>query len=225
MQETGRTIYTPPVGEDVIRTKLSEWEKFMNGHTALDPLIRMALGHYQFEAIHPFDDGNGRTGRILNILFLMQEGLIDEPVLFLSRAIIARKNDYYHHFHAVTSQNDWESFLLFMIRAVDETAGWTYHRIRKIHQLLDETKRAMRERLPKIYSHELLDLLFTWPYCRISNLVEAKIASRQTSAKYLNALVDAGILSVIQQGNSSLFLNKRLLPVLLNEADTWEPFD
>lgn len=224
VQETGRTVYTPPVGEDVIRNKLSDWEKFMNGHTSLDPLIRMALGHYQFEAIHPFDDGNGRTGRILNILFLMQEGLIDEPVLFLSRNIISRKNEYYQLLNAVTSQGAWSPFVLFMIRAVDDTASWTYHRIRKIHQLLGETKQAMRAHLPKIYSHELLDLLFTWPYCRISNLVDSKLATRQTSAKYLKALVDANILSVTQQGNSTLFINKRLLALLLNEADTWEHF-
>ena len=223
-QKTGQVVYTPPEGESLIREKLANWEQYMNGHSAIDPLIRLAVGHYQFEAIHPFSDGNGRTGRILNILFLIQEQLLSSPILHLSRAIIRDKTAYYSRLNAVTANGEWEPFILYMINAVGETAAWTRRRVTLIRQLLDETAACMRGRLGASYSLELADLLFVWPYCRISNLVDAGIARRQTATRYLDALAEAGILDIVRQGKTKLFVNKRLLALLLSESETWPPF-
>ena len=224
VQSTGQVVYTPPEGEPLIREKLANWEQYMNGRTDIDPLIRLAVGHYQFEAIHPFSDGNGRTGRILNILFLVQERLLSSPVLYLSRAIIRDKAAYYSRLNAVTANGAWEPFILYMVNAVGETAAWTHRRITLVKQLLDETAAFMRERLGVIYSRELADLLFVWPYCRISNLVDAGIAQRQTATRYLDTLAEAGILDTVRQGKTKLFVNKRLLGLLLTEAEEWQPF-
>ena len=224
VQSTGQVVYTPPEGEPLIREKLANWEQYMNGRTDIDPLIRLAVGHYQFEAIHPFSDGNGRTGRILNILFLVQEHLLSSPVLYLSRAIIRDKAAYYSRLNAVTANGAWEPFILYMVNAVGETAAWTHRRITLVKQLLDETAAFMRERLGVIYSRELADLLFVWPYCRISNLVDAGIAQRQTATRYLDTLAEAGILDTVRQGKTKLFVNKRLLGLLLTEAEEWQPF-
>jgi len=196
----------------------------MNGRTDIDPLIRLAVGHYQFEAIHPFSDGNGRTGRILNILFLVQERLLSSPVLYLSRAIIRDKAAYYTRLNAVTANGEWEPFILYMVNAVGDTAAWTHRRITLVRQLLDETAAFMRERLGAAYSRELADLLFVWPYCRISNLVDAGIARRQTATRYLDALAEAGILDTVRQGKTKLFVNKRLLALLLTDTEVWQPF-
>jgi len=223
-QTTGAVVYTPPEGEAVIREKLADWERFMNGRTDIDPLIRLAAGHYQFEAIHPFSDGNGRTGRILNILFLVQENLLSTPILYLSHAIIRDKAAYYSRLNAVTARGEWEPFILYMVNAIGETAAWTHRRIALIRQLLDETAAFMRERHGSIYSRELADQLFMWPYCRISNLVDAGLARRQTAAGYLAALAGAGILDTVRQGKSKLFVNKRLLALLLTDSETWQPF-
>lgn len=223
-QTTGEVVYTPPDGEAAIREKLANWEQYVNGQTETDPLIRLAVGHYQFEAIHPFSDGNGRTGRILNILFLVQENLLSTPILYLSRAIIRDKAAYYSRLNAVTARGEWEPFILYMVNAVGETAAWTHRRITLIRQLLDETADFMRGRLGNLYSRELAELLFMWPYCRISNLVDAGIARRQTAASYLDELADAGVLDTVRQGKSKLFVNKRLLPLLLTESETWTPF-
>lgn len=223
-QTTGQVVYTPPEGETLIREKLANWEQYMNGRADIDPLIRLAVGHYQFEAIHPFADGNGRTGRILNILFLAQEGLLSSPILYLSRAIIRDKAAYYNRLNAITAYGEWEPFILYMINAVGETAAWTHRRIALVKQLLDETAGFMRERLGTLHSRELADQLFVWPYCRISNLVDAGIAQRQTATRYLDALAEAGILDTVRQGKSKLFVNKRLLALLLTETEVWPPF-
>ena len=223
-QATGQVVYTPPEGEPLIREKLADWERYMNGHMDIDPLIRLAVGHYQFEAIHPFPDGNGRTGRILNILFLIQEHLLSSPILYLSRTIIRDKTAYYSRLNAVTANGEWEPFILYMINAVGETAAWTHRRITLVRQLLDETAAFMLEPLGASYSHELADLLFVWPYCRISNLVDAGIAQRQTATRYLDALAEAGILDIVRQGKTKLFVNKRLLALLLTETEVWLPF-
>ena len=223
-QSTGRVVYTPPEGEPLIREKLANWERFMNGRADIDPLIRLAVGHYQFEAIHPFSDGNGRTGRILNILFLVQERLLSSPVLYLSRAIIRDKAAYYSRLNAVTANGEWEPFILYMVNAVGDTAAWTHRRITLVRQLLGETAAFMRERLGAAYSRELADLLFVWPYCRITNLVDAGIAQRQTATRYLDALAEAGILDTARQGKTKLFVNKRLLALLLTDTEVWQPF-
>ena len=181
---TGEIISTPPVGEKVLRDLLGNWERFLHEEPALDPLIRMAVMHYQFEAIHPFTDGNGRTGRILNILYLVQEELLTLPILYLSRYLIANKGKYYSGLLAVTREQAWEPWLLYMLEAVESTAQWTTQKILSIRELADYTADYVREMLPKIYSRELIDVILEQPYCRIRNLVDAKIAKRQTASEY-----------------------------------------
>jgi Fic family protein len=160
---TGEVIYTPPVGEHSIRELLANWERYVHEHGAPDPLIRMAVAHYQFEAIHPFTDGNGRTGRILNSLFLVHAELLDLPVLYLSRHVLANKSDYYRLLLAVTSEEAWEPWVLFMLEAVTQTSKWTSAKVEAIRMLENATARHVRERLPKIYSRELIDVIFEQP--------------------------------------------------------------
>ena len=195
-QATGETIYTPPVGEKVIRDLLFDWERFLHDRSGPDPLIRMAVGHYQFEAIHPFTDGNGRTGRVLNSLFLIQEDLLTLPILYLSRYIVANKPEYYRLLVDVTRRQAWEPWLLYMLDGVAATALWTTTKIAAIRELAESTASYVRDRLPKVYSHELVDMLFEQPYCRISNLIEAGVAKRETASRYLHRLVEIGVLEV-----------------------------
>lgn len=211
---TGRVVYTPPVGADLIRDKLSAWERFIHERTDIDPLVRMALMHYQFEAIHPFTDGNGRTGRILNILYLIDQDILDLPVLYMSRGIIADKAWYYRLLQAVTAEAHWEGWILFMLGVVDETARWTTRRIRSIRQLLDRTTDQVRAEAPGIYSRELVEAIFVQPYCRIGNLVEAGVAARQSASVYLKRLVELGILVERKVGREKLFVNTAFLDLL-----------
>lgn len=215
---TSRVIYTPPEGEPRLRDLLSNWEKFLHGEEGIDPLIRMAAAHYQFEAIHPFTDGNGRTGRVLNILLLVEQGLLPLPILYLSRAIIARKPDYYRLLLAVTRDDAWEPWLLFMLRAVEETAAWTTAKIAAIRALAGRTADRVRKELPRIYSRELVDVVFEQPYCRIANVVEAGIAGRQAAARYLKAMARAGVLEERKAGREKLFVNGALLELLTREG-------
>lgn len=221
---SGEVIYTPPEGEAVIRTLFGAWERFMNEPSELDPLIRMAAGHYQFEAIHPFTDGNGRTGRVLNSLYLIQEGLLSLPILYLSRYIIARKDDYYARLIAVTREAAWEPWLLYMIEGVRETASWTTSKIGAVRELSAATVDHVRTRLPKIYSRELVDLIFAQPYCRIGNLVEAGIAKRQTASRYLKLLVEIDVLEEREVGREKLFVHPRLLDLLTEDVNEFDPF-
>ena len=211
---TGAVVYTPPEGERLLRQQLANWERFLHEARDVDPLIRMAVAHYQFEAIHPFTDGNGRTGRILNLLFLVEQELLDLPVLYLSRAIIRRKPDYYRLLRAVTADAAWEDWILYMVRAVDETARWTTERIRAIRQLMHDTTEYVRKEASSVYSRELVELIFVQPYCRIKNVVEAGIAERQTAAVYLKKLVAAGVLNEVKVGREKLFINPRLMRLL-----------
>ena len=211
---TGRVVYTPPEGESVIRDKLADWESFLNTAEHLDPLIRLAVGHYQFEAIHPFTDGNGRTGRVLNSLFLMQEGLLTLPILYLSRYIIAHKEEYYRLLLDVTRSEAWEPWVLYMLQAVEETSIWTMGKIAAIRELLERTVNMVRSGAPKIYSRELVELLFVQPYCRIANVVEAGIVKRQAASSYLQKLVEIGVLEERLVGREKLFVNPRLMSVL-----------
>lgn len=216
---TGEIIYTPPEGENRLRDLLANWERFLHNETDLDPLIRMAVGHYQFEAIHPFTDGNGRTGRVLNMLYLIQEGLLTLPILYLSRHIIANKADYYRLLLDVTRQGAWEPWLLFMLQAVEETAGWTTAKIAAIRALALHTTRHVRERLPKIYSRELVDVIFEQPYCRIANLVEKDIAQRQAASRYLKDLAALGVLREMQSGKEKLFIHPKLMQLLTRDGN------
>ncbi len=217
-EATGATVYTPPMGVDLLRQKLAEWERYIHDD-ATDPLIRMAIMHYQFEAIHPFADGNGRTGRILNLLFLVEQGLLDAPVLYLSRHIIRNRADYYRLLLRVTTDAEWQEWILYMLRAVTETARWTKAKIESIRDLLKTTAQNVRERLPKIYSRELAEIIFVQPYCRIGDVVAAGIAQRQSAAVYLKALVSIGILEERKVGREKLFINPALLRVLRDERE------
>ena len=223
-QRSGEVIYTPPEGADLLRSQLANWEQFLHNETALDPLVRMAVGHYQFEAIHPFADGNGRTGRILNILFLVQAGLLAVPILYLSREIIRQKAEYYGLLLQVTRDQAWEPWLLYMLEAVEETSRWTLAKIVAIRALAEHTAEFVRRTLPKIYSRELVDLIFAQPYCRIANLDAAGIAKRQTASKYLLELVGAGVLTEQAAGKEKLFVHPKLMNVLTNDGNDWEPY-
>lgn len=212
---TGEVIYTPPVGESIIRDKLKNLEDYIHADTSTDPLIKLAVMHYQFEAVHPFTDGNGRTGRILNILFLILKGLLDFPVLYLSKYIIENKNDYYRLLRDVTSRSEWESWILFMLEAVEQTATHTRKKIVAIRELLEQTLKVTKERLPaRVYSKELIELLFHQPYIKGQIIVDAGIAERQTAAEYLKELEKIGVLKSHRIGRENLYLNVQLYNLL-----------
>lgn len=213
----GTVIYTPPEGEQRLRELLANWERFLHENTEIDPLIRMAVGHYQFEAIHPFSDGNGRTGRILNILYLIQENLLDVPILYLSRYIIDRKSSYYELLLDVTKNGAWEAWTMFMIDAVRETAQWTKEKILSIRDLEELTANIVRELAPKIYSRELITTIFEQPYCRIDNVISTIGVQRQTASKYLKTLVEIGVLNEQRAGKEKLFINPALMKLLASD--------
>jgi len=219
-----KIVYTPPEGETLLRDLLANWEKFLHGATELDPLIRMAVGHYQFEAIHPFTDGNGRTGRVLNSLFLIQSDLLSLPILYLSRYIIQHKADYYQLLRGVTYKHEWEDWILYLIKGVEETAGWTTSKIGAIRLLSAQTTEFIRTKLPKVYSHELVNLIFELPYCRISNLMDAKIAGRQAASRYLKQLVTIGVLEEKAIGRDKLFVHPKLLQLLTQDSNNFVPY-
>ena len=218
---TGKVIYTPPVGERVLRDMLANWERYLHNEINCDPIIRMAVGHYQFEAIHPFTDGNGRTGRILNSLFLIQENLLTLPILYLSRYIIQNKADYYRLLLEVTREQAWEAWILFVLKGVEETAVWTTAKIATIRELTDHTTDYVRTKLPKIYSHELVNLIFELPYCRIVNLTERGIAKRQTASVYLKQLVEIGVLTERAVTKEKLFVHPKLMQLLTKDSNTF----
>lgn len=213
---SGDVIYTPPAGEEVIRGLLKNWEDFLHGDDDLDPLVKLAILHYQFEAIHPFIDGNGRTGRILNILYLIEKDLLTLPILYLSRYIVMHKNDYYRLLLEVTTKNQWENWILFILKAVEETSLWTKNKITAVTELMEQTATYIKAQAPKVYSHELVTILFEQPYCRISNLVDSGIAQRQTASNYLQALCDINVLTAHTDGREKLFINTKLLELMRN---------
>lgn len=223
-EHTGEVVYTPPEGEQHLRDLLANWERFMHNEVDIDPLIRMAVGHYQFEAIHPFTDGNGRTGRVFNGLFLIQEQLLTLPILYLSRYIIQNKNDYYRLLLDVTRDQAWEAWILYILRGVEETAIWTSEKIAATRSLFEDTATYVRQKLPKIYSHELVSLIFELPYCRISNLTEAGIAKRQTASVYLKQLVEIGVLTEVSVSKEKLFLHPKFMKLLTTDAKEYASY-
>ena len=210
----GGTVYTPPEGVFIIQEKLEALQSFLESENNLDPLIKMAVAHYQFEAIHPFSDGNGRTGRILNVLFLLKSDLLISPILYLSRYIIQHKNSYYDGLREVTEQGAWEPWVLYMLDAVRETATDAVARIKSIRAGLDLFRMECQLKVPKVYSLELVNLLFQQPYCRIRDLEAAGIAKRQTASQYLSALAEAGLLEPVRMVNQTLYLNSTLIKIL-----------
>ena len=221
---TGEAIYTPPEGEEHLRALLANWERFLHENRALDPLIRMAVMHYQFEAIHPFTDGNGRTGRVINSLFLIHEDLLTLPIPYLSRYIIQNREDYYRLLLDITREGAWEPWLLYFIRGVEETAVWTRIKIEAIHELSIQTVEHVRRSLPKIYSRELVDLLFEQPYCRIQNLTQTGIAQRHAASRYLKDLCEIGVLEERRSGREKLFVHPKLLKILTQEPNDFAPY-
>jgi len=213
---TGETVYTPPEGESVIREKLANLESFCNHRDddGLDPLVKMAVLHYQFEAIHPFYDGNGRTGRILLILYLLFEKLLDQPILYLSRFIIERKADYYRLLRGVTERGDWEPWLLYMLHAVESTARQTSGKIQAIGDLLNDYVERSRDELSGRASKELIELLFVRPYCKIRFVEDAGLAKRVTASRYLHELAEKGFVTEEKVGAEILFINHRLIALL-----------
>lgn len=218
---TGELIYTPPVGQDLLVRKLDNWQQFMHDSTGVDPLVRMAVQHYQFEAIHPFSDGNGRTGRILNILFLVEQGLLDTPILYLSRHVIQHKSDYYRLLLEVTRKQAWAPWILFVLKGVEETCVWTTDKIKAIRELMRHTSQFVQKHLPKTYSWELVESLFKQPYCRIGNLVAAGVAKRQTASVYLKQLADLGVLREVKSGREALFIHPKYIELLTGEENVW----
>jgi Fic family protein len=218
---TGAVIYTPPVGKELIREKLENWQNFLTSHGDVDPLIRCAVQHYQFEAIHPFPDGNGRTGRVLNILYLVQQGLLDTPILYLSRYIIRNKADYYRLLLEVTTKQGWAPWIAFMLDSIENTCGWTTEKIKAIRDLMRHTGDFIHRRLPKMYTWELVELLFKQPYCRIANVVDAGLAKRQTASVYLKSLAEIGVLRELNAGRESLFVHPKYIELLTGDENVW----
>jgi Fic family protein len=223
-RSTDQVVYTPPEGADVIRAKLSNWEQYLHADDGVDPIIRMAVGHYQFEAIHPFSDGNGRTGRALNILYLIDQKLLDLPILYLSQYINGHRERYYKLLSGVTSEQAWEPWILFMLDAVEQTAQWTTDKIEALKRLMDDTVHYVKLVQPKIYSRELVELIFTQPYCRVADLVGANVASRNIAAKYLKELAAAGVLEQRKEGREVLYLNTRFLDLLKSNQNDFRPY-
>jgi Fic family protein len=222
---TGEVIYTPPEGQQRLRDLLGNWEMFANAQDDIDPLVRMAVLHYQFEAIHPFLDGNGRTGRILNILVLIQAGLLDIPTLYLSRHIVRTKGDYYRLLQGVTLRGEWEPWIIYMLTAVESTATWTNARIRAIRDLMAITSGYIKAAAPGIHSHELVETIFAMPYTRIGNLVERGIAKRVSASRYLKQLADIGVLSEEKRGRDKVFIHRKYMELLGRDDHDFEPYE
>lgn len=212
--KTKEIIYTPPEGEDVIRQKLKNLEDFINTDDELDPLIKMAIMHYQFEAIHPFADGNGRTGRILNILYLVNQQYLELPIIYLSKFIIENKGDYYNGLRQITEGQKWHTWIIYMLDAVEQTAMYTQSKIDSIVNLMKETGDRMHKVLPDFYSKDLLETIFQQPYCKRKFLENAGIVKVKTAGTYLSKLEEAGFLYGRKIGKEKLYINKPLFDIL-----------
>ena len=212
---SGEIIYTPPEGENIIRDKLKNLENFIHDDDKIDPLIKLAVIHYQFEAIHPFTDGNGRTGRIINILYIIQQKLLDLPVIYLSRYVIENKNKYYELLRNVTEKKDWIPWIVYMLQGLRVTAAATVNKIKEIKNLFDESVDNMKAKLSsRVYSKELIELLFMQPYCKVEYVVNAGIVKRQTAAEYLKEIEKTGLLKSKKVGKEVLYLNVKLFELL-----------
>jgi Fic family protein len=214
--QTGEVVYSPPQDESQIRLLMNNLEQFINNDTLsdVDPLIKMAVIHHQFESIHPFYDGNGRTGRIINILYLVKHGLLDAPVLYLSRYINQNKNEYYRLLQAVRDTGAWELWILYMLEGVEQTSRQTTRLIQGMRDLMQKYKHKMREELPKIYSQDLLNNLFRHPYTKIDFVMKELQIHRNTAAKYLEELVRIGLLTKHKLGTEKFYLNFALFDLL-----------
>ncbi len=217
-EQTGETVYTPPQHPDEINDLMANLEQFINEPELCDwdPLVKMAVIHHQFESIHPFYDGNGRTGRVINILYLVQQGLLDTPVLYLSRYINQRKSDYYRLLQATRDTGEWRDWLLFMLEGVVQTARQTTALVQDIKAQMQDYKHQLRRELPKIYSQDLINNLFRHPYTKIEFVSAELQVTRQTAARYLDEVVALGLLSKHKLGKENFYLNDRLFTRLAN---------
>lgn len=215
----GEVIYTPPCCEDILRVKLAALEQFINDTemSSLDPLVKMALIHYQFEAIHPFADGNGRTGRIVNALYLVQQGLLFQPALYLSSYIVKYKTEYYQLLRGVTEKNNWHDWVMYILTALIETAQLTTKKIRSILLLKEEFEKKMKDVLGSSFSYDLLQLMFALPYLKIELLEKKEIAHRQTASTWLKKLTEADIVRPQKMGRTTYYVNWRLMELLRDD--------
>jgi len=208
--KTGEVIFTPPQNFEDIEELLINLEKYINEPNDIDPLVNMAILHFQFETIHPFYDGNGRTGRIINILYLILNDLLDIPILYLSNYIIKHKADYYRLLQEVRTKDNWNEWILYILDGVEQTSKETVLLVNDISELMKKTKHEIQEKLPKIYSKDLIEILFSHPYTKIDFLVDELGLTRQTASKYLKELENIGILESIQIKNSKFYINLEL---------------
>lgn len=215
----GQTVYTPPQSATEVLDLMSNLEKFINDNdfSDLDPLIKMAIIHYQFESIHPFYDGNGRTGRIINILYLVLQGLLDIPILYLSRYITQNKAEYYQVLQDVRTKNDWEHLILYFLKSVEVTALQTINLITNINTLMQDYKTDIQTQLPKIYSQDLINNLFRNPYTKIEFLEQELRINKRTAQNYLDKIAELGFLEKTKVGKSNYYMNNALIKVLMNE--------
>lgn len=218
----GAVVYTPPQNGDDIKQYMANLELFINDESVcqLDPLIKMAIIHHQFESIHPFYDGNGRTGRIINILYLVITGLLDLPILYLSRYITRNKGEYYRLIQAIRDKNtdnagEWEKWILFMLKGIEDTAENTIELVKNIGKMMDEYKRIIRPAFGNKYNHELLNNLFYQPYTKISHLVSNMQISRQTASKYLDKIAELGLVHKEKMGKENYYINTRLMDMFI----------
>ncbi len=211
---TGEVVFTPPQDYETIQELLDNLERYINEENEIDPLINMAIIHYQFESIHPFYDGNGRTGRIINILYLVLKDLLELPILYLSRYIIKNKADYYRLLQEVRTKENWEEWVLYMLDGIEQTSLSTIELIENINLLMQQTQTVVKEQLPKLYSKDLIEILFMHPYTKMEFLVNRLGISRQTASKYLKDLEKIGVLENIQIKNSKFFINTQLFAML-----------
>lgn len=212
----GEVLYTPPSGESVIRDKMADLERFINESDNLDPLIKMALLHYQFEATHPFVDGNGRTGRILLLVYLKLTGLLTIPAIYLSDYIIRNKQSYYQLLRGVTEQQDWQPYVMYMLDMVEVTAQRALEQIHTITDLMESMSNQIKQQVPLAYSKELIEILFHLPYTKRQVLVDAGLGTLKTVGNYLSQLEEAGVLESEKLGKEKLYINKALLNILAN---------
>jgi Fic family protein len=212
---SGEVVYTPPKGNEIIQVLLNNFIEFISDDKKydIDPLLKLAISHYQFEAIHPFSDGNGRTGRILNTLILIEKGLLNYPILYLSKYIINNKDSYYHYLNSVSSREDWKGWLIYMLTAIMETAQFTVSKIEEITQQFEDTRNYISKKFPKL-DYSIIEAIFTQPYIKAIHIVGDKIKSRNTARKYLDQLCSIQVLEMKHIGNEIVYINNDLVRIL-----------